>query len=175
MRKEVEGMAMRRLLPSLWGAPAVPAGQESAHPFSALQQEMNRMFDDFFQGAAVSPFPAAGGRTGMFHPSVDVREGEKEIVVQAELPGLDEQDVELLLEESSLVLKGEKKLEKEDQGKGYHYVERACGSFHRVIPLPRGLDAKKAEARFKNGVLTVTLPKLEPAKAKEKRIAIQSE
>jgi len=167
-------MAIRNLLPALWGAPAVPAGQESVHPFSALQQEMNRIFDDFFQGTAVGPFRVTGERAGAFYPSVDVKEGEKEIVVQAELPGIEEKDVELLLEESSLVLKGEKKLEKEDKGENYHSIERAYGSFQRVIPIPQGIDAKKAEARFKNGILTVTLPKLEPAKAKGKRIAIQS-
>jgi HSP20 family protein len=174
MRKEVEGMTFRRLLPSLWGERAVPADQEGAHPFSILQKEMNRVFDDFFQGTAFAPFRAAGGRTGGFHPSVDVKEGEKEIVVHAELPGMEEKDVELLLEESSLVLKGEKKFEKEDKGEGYHTIERSYGAFHRVIPLPREIDLNKAQARFKNGVLTVILPKLEKAKAKGKKIPIQS-
>lgn len=167
-------MAIRRFLPSLWGAPTVPAGQESVPPFSALQQEMNRIFDDFFQGTNLSPFPAAGGPAGAFHPSMDVKEGEKEIVIYAELPGMDEKDVELLLEESSLVLKGEKKFEKEDKGEGYHTIERSYGSFHRVISLPREIDLNKAQARFKNGVLTVTLPKLEQAKEKGKKIPIQS-
>ncbi len=167
-------MAFRRLLPSLWGERPVPAGQEGVHPFSSLQQEMNRVFDDFFQGTAFTPFPAAGGRAGGFHPSVDVKEGAKEIVVHAELPGMEEKDVELLLEESSLTLKGEKKFEKEDKGEGYHSIERSYGSFQRVIPLPREIDLNKAQARFKNGVLTVTLPKLEQAKAKGKKIPIQS-
>lgn len=167
-------MAFRRFLPSLRGERAVPAGQEGDHPFSVLQQEMNRVFDDFFQGTAFAPFPATGGRSVGFHPSVDVREGAKEIVVHAELPGMEEKDVELLLEESVLVLKGEKKFEKEDKGEGYHTIERSYGSFQRVIPLPREIDLNKAQARFKNGVLTVTLPKLEQAKAKGKKIPIQS-
>jgi HSP20 family protein len=105
---------------------------------------------------------------------VDVKEGAKEIVVQAELPGIEEKDVEILLEESALVLKGEKKFEKEDKGDGYHTIERSYGSFQRVIPLTREIDLNKVQARFKNGVLTVTLPKLEQAKAKEKKISIQS-
>lgn len=167
-------MTMRSFLPSLWGEPPVPAGQKSVHPFSSLQQEMNRMFDDFFQGTSVSPFPAAGISPAVFHPSVDVKEGEKEVVVQVELPGMEEKDVELLLEESSLVLKGEKKFEKEDKGEGYHTMERSYGAFHRRIPLPREIDLNKAKALFRNGVLTVTLPKLEQAKAKGKKIPIQS-
>ncbi|NPU83128.1 MAG: Hsp20/alpha crystallin family protein [Syntrophaceae bacterium] len=167
-------MPIRRLLPSLRGEPAVPAGKENVHPFSVLQQEMNRIFEDFFQGTALSTFPASGEHVGSFYPSVDVKEGEKEIVVHAELPGMEEKDVDLLLEESSLVLKGEKKFEKEDKGEGYHTIERSYGSFRRVIPLPREIDLNKTQARFKNGVLTVTLPKKEQAKAKGKKIPIQS-
>jgi HSP20 family protein len=174
LRKEVEDMPFRRLLPTLWGAPAEPPGRETVHPLSALRQEMNRVFEDFSQRTALSPFDAAGKSAGAFHPFVDVKEGEKDIVIQAELPGMEEKDVELLLEESSLLLKGEKKLEKEDKGEGFHYVERSFGSFQRVIPLPQRIDTAKAEARFKNGVLTVTLPKLEKAKAKGKRISIKT-
>jgi len=133
------------------------------------------MFDDFFERTSLSPLSAAGRQAGAFHPSVDVEEGDAEIVIHAEIPGVEDKDVEVLLEESSMVLKGVKKREKEEKRKGYHCVERSFGSFQRVIPLPGPVDSGKAEARFRNGVLTVVLPKLERTKARGKRIAIQSD
>ena len=95
--------------------------------------------------------------------------------MKAELPGLEEKDVEVLLDNETLTIKGEKKEEKEDKGKGYYHVECSYGSFHRVIPLPAGIDQKKVQAQFKNGVLNITLPKAEEAKAKGKKIPIKSE
>jgi len=135
---------------------------------------MNQMFDEIFRGFDLTPF-SAGRSFGAFSPSVDVREGEKEVSIKAELPGLDEKDVEVTLTDDALTIRGEKKEEKEDKGKDYWHRETSYGSFHRVIPLPEGLNQEKVDARFKNGILTVTLPRLEGAKTKEKKIAVKTE
>jgi len=132
---------------------------------------MNRLFDDFFRGADLMP---ARERLNRFVPSLDVRENDKEVTIKAELPGMDEKDVELLVTENSLTLKGEKKEEKEDKGKDYYHMERSYGSFQRVIPLPEGIDINKVEAKFKKGVLSINLPKLESARTKGKKIEIKS-
>lgn len=165
---------IKNLLPTVWRRNELPMQRAEEHPFLALHREMDRMFDDFFRRIDLSPFD--GGRSwGAFMPSVDVREDEKEVTVKAELPGMDEKDVEVSLTDSGLTIKGEKRAEKEEKGKDNWYRETSYGSFHRVIPLPEGLDREKAAARFKNGVLTVTLGRREEAKAKEKKIAIKGE
>jgi HSP20 family protein len=132
---------------------------------------MNRMFDDFSRGFDLSPFD--GGWSWGFSPPVDVREDEKEVTVKAELPGMEEKDIEVNLADNGLTIKGEKKAEKEEKGKDNWYRETSYGAFHRFIPLPEGLDKEKVDARFKNGVLTVTLRRLEEAKGK--KIAIKAE
>ncbi|HOO00352.1 MAG TPA: Hsp20/alpha crystallin family protein [Syntrophales bacterium] len=163
----------KSLLPAVFGQRGLLSGREEEHPFLSLQREMNRLFDDFFRGAGMpSLFEGEGGR---FYPSVDVRDAEGEIIVQAELPGMDDKDIEVLLTDNALTIKGEKKEEKEDKGKGYYHMERTFGAFSRTIPLPGGVDTKKAEAKFKKGVLTISLPKTEEAKAKVKKIAVKSE
>lgn len=163
----------RSLLPTVWKSTAVPESRDAGQPFYSLQKEMNRLFDDFFRGIDVSSFEEESFRK--FSPSVDIRENEKEVSIQVELPGLDEKDVEVLLTDNTLTIKGEKKEEKEDKGKNYYHVERTFGSFQRVIPLPTDLDSQKTEAKFKKGVLRITLPKLEGAKAKGKKIQIASD
>ena len=136
---------------------------------------MNRLFDDFFRGFDMAPFQAAQEPFGTFHPPVDIREDGKEIVVTAELPGLDEKDFELFLTEDTLTIRGEKREKKEEKGKGYYHAERSYGHFSRVIPLPAGVDAQAVEAKYKKGVLTVKLPKAEETRAKVKRISIKPE
>jgi HSP20 family protein len=165
----------RNLLPSLWRESDVPSRQEGNHPFFGIQRDMNRLFDDFFRGLDVTSLNAAGERLNRFVPSLDVRESDKEVHVQVELPGMDEKDVEVLLTDNSLTLKGEKKEEKENKGKDYYHLERSYGSFQRVIPLPEGIDTKKAEAKFKKGILSITLPKLEQSKGKAKKIEIKTD
>jgi len=163
----------RNILPSLWSQSDVPSRREENHPFFASQRDMNRLFDDFFRGMDVAPLNAAGERLSRFVPSLDVRENDKEVHIQVELPGMDEKDVEVLLTDNSLTVKGEKKEEKEDKGKDYYHVERSYGSFQRIIPLPEGIDTKKAEAKFKKGILSISLPKLEQPKVKVKKIEIK--
>ena len=112
---------------------------------------------------------------GKFSPAIDVREGDKELNICVELPGMDEKDVEVLVTDDILTIKGEKKEEKEDEGKDYYHIERTFGSFQRGIPLPPGIDGQKATAKFRKGVLSITLPKTERAKKTGKRVAITSE
>ncbi len=140
----------------------------TADPVQSFQKEMNRLFQDFFE---VAPF---GGRDSGIYPEIDVKETDKEIKVSAEVPGLEEKDVEVLLSSDSLTIKGEKKQEKEERGQSYYRSERRYGSFSRVIPLASDIEADKAEARFKNGVLYITIPKTEKAKADVKKIPIKT-
>ncbi len=142
-------------------------------PVLNLQRGINRMFDNFFAGFSLGPVELANEK--MFIPKVNVMEGLKEVRVTAELPGLAEKDMEVSISRGRLALKGEKRTEKEDQGKNFHYLERSSGSFYREIPLPENTDPDKAQAIFKNGVLTVTLPKLPGAKEDRKKIPIKNE
>jgi HSP20 family protein len=157
-------MNVKSLIP--WGNKSnLPASRfaEQGSPFLALHREMNRMFDDFFQDFAVP------GRLSSGWPRIEVSEAEDEIKVLAELPGLEEKDVEVVLEEGVLTLKGEKKVERN----GTLYSERYEGSFERTIPVGPDVDPDKVKASFRNGVLTVRMPKKPEAKRQAKRIAIQ--
>jgi HSP20 family protein len=146
-----------------------PATQsESLHPVLSLHREMNRLFDDVFRGFGDSrPF---AGRSGW--PSMDVEETDKEYRVTAELPGLEERDVEVLLQDGLLTVRGEKKLESENRNRTYS--ERFYGRFERQITLDRDVDDSAVAATFKNGVLTVTVPKSVRAVERSKRIPINA-
>ena len=163
-----------KMLPTLWRRSESPLRRADENPFFALHREMNRMFDDFFRESDLSSFGEGRGLE-VFSPVVDVQEDEKVVVVKAELPGMDEKDIEVSLTDDGLTIKGEKKDEKEDKGKGYWHRETRYGAFHRVIQLPEGLDMEKVDARFKNGVLTVTIERLPEAKSRAKKITIKAE
>jgi len=137
----------------------------SDHPLALFQQNMNRLFDEFFRGFDLAPF---GEEWTAFSPQVDVVETDNEIKVSAELPGLDDKDVEVSLARGMLTIHGEKKQEEEERGKNYYRAERAYGSFRRVIPVPDEVDIDKAEAVFQKGGLTITLPKTGNARARKK-------
>ena len=116
-------------------------------------KEMSRVFEDFSKGFAPEPF---GKRTdAAFKPKVNISESEKEIVVSAELPGMDDKDIDVSLSKNELTIQGEKKEEK----KSYTRMESSYGSFKRTLLLPCKVEDDKVEAQFKNGVLTITLPK----------------
>ncbi|HZS82116.1 MAG TPA: Hsp20/alpha crystallin family protein [Stellaceae bacterium] len=161
-------MDVKSLIP--WGrnrnAPALRYAEE-ASPFLALHREMNRLFDDFFRGWDL-PVPSRFGWSAGW-PSVEVSETEKEFKVVAELPGLEEKDVDVTLHDGVLTLKGEKKSE----SNGSVYSERWQGSFQRSIQLGPEVDPDKVAASFKNGVLTVTLAKRPEAQSQVKRIPIK--
>ena len=145
----------------------VPVRREE-NPVGMLQREMNRLFEGFWRGFALPiPFEEAWGS---FTPRVDIEETETEVCVTAELPGLDEKDLDVHLTDDTLVLKGEKREEHEDRTNGWH--ERSYGRFERSIPLPCEVDADHVSAQFKNGVLTVRLPKSAQARERSKRIQI---
>jgi len=145
------------------------------HPFSLFREQFNRLFDDFFFGRELAPLRMTDPWYGAFQPHIDVKESDTEITVSAELPGMDEKDIEVLLSGDALTIKGEKKEEKEDKNKHYYRMERRYGSFQRTIPLPVEIDAKKADASFKKGILHVTLPKTARAKEAVKKITVKSE
>jgi HSP20 family protein len=139
---------------------------DSLHPVMSLHREMNRLFDDVFRGFDDSrPFAGRGG-----WPNVDVEETDKEYRVTAELPGLEERDVEVLLQDGLLTVRGEKKLESENRDRTY--TERFYGRFERQIALDRDIDDGAVNATFKNGILTVTIPKSARAVERSKRIPI---
>ena len=137
-------------------------------PLFDLQRDMNRVFDDFFRGFDL---PQVFGRQSW--PQIDVAETDTEYKVTAELPGMEEKDVELTLRDNVLTLSGEKRDELEEKNEGRYYAERFVGRFSRTVPLPVEVDADKVAAAFKNGVLTVVLPKSQQARETTKRIPIQ--
>ena len=107
-------------------------------------------------------------------PAVDILETEEALIVKADLPEVDEKDIDIRIENGTLALKGERKFEKDETGKGgYHRIERAYGVFARYFSLPETVEADKVVAEFKNGVLTVTLPKKEAAKPRTVKVAAQ--
>ncbi len=155
----------------------LPVGRgKHEHSLFSPQREMNRLFDSFFHGFELAPFrefqtvPLA-----RFTPRVNVSETEKEVLVSAELPGMNEKDIGVELEDGALTIRGEKKEEHEEKGKNWHRIEQSYGSFHRVVPLPARADAGKAKANFKKGVLNVTLPKLPEEQNSKKSIEITTE
>lgn len=139
-------------------------------PFSALQTEMMRFFDDLRRGVEA---PAGMGvAPGIAAPQIDVQEDSDNLYVQAELPGLKENDVELTFNDGVLRIAGEKHSEQEQGDRQVHLTERAYGRFERQIPLNRAIDEEQIQAEFRNGVLTVTLPKAEEAQ-QGRRIEVQ--
>ena len=164
-------MNVRDLIPWRRGAGSNPpptAFRDSDNPFLSLHREVNRLFDDFFRGFDMPPV----GRFGSWGswPTVEVSETDKEVRVTAEVPGLDEKDVEVLLQDGVLTLRGER--QSESQSSDRYFTERFYGQFERRIPLDVEVEEDKVGAAFKNGVLTVTLPKSARAQSKTRRIPI---
>jgi HSP20 family protein len=165
-------MAMRDLMRR--GHRDVPARQAES-PFMALQEEMNRLFDRFWHGVPAEVTEGAWPWTaGAFAPRVDVSETDNDIRVTAELPGMDDKDLEVTITRDSLTIRGEKKAESETKKEGYFHAERHFGSFQRTIPLPREVVTDKAEATFKKGVLTVVLPKTEQVKTETRKVPVKA-
>ena len=160
-------MRVRNLLPEIAGKTRTDVD----HPFYSLQREMNSLFDNFFRGFDLAP---RGLAVGVFSPSIDVKENDKEFMIKAELPGVEEKDIDVTVTSDSVTIKGEKKEEKEDKDKNYYYMERSYGSFSRVIPLEGAIEAEKAEAKFKNGILDIKIPKNQSAKAKGTKVPIKA-
>ena len=165
-------MAIRDLLPVSWSRRRIPVRRESSeNPFYTLQREINRLFDTFFGEFTPAPLEES---FGTFYPRVDVKETNKEIKVIAELPGLDEKDIDITLQDDVLLLRGEKREEKHEEGEYFYHLERSYGSFYREIPLPTEVDTDRVEATFKKGVLTIRLPKKAEAERRAKKIPVKT-
>jgi len=165
-------MQIKDLIP--WGrkedAPESKSTDEN--PVTALQRDMNRVFENFWgrfgHGMGGPDWPLEGGEA-----KSDVVETEEAIEVSVELPGMEMKDIEVTVADDMLTVKGEKKVERQEEKRGYYLSERSYGSVYRAIPLPPGVDGDKAGAAFRNGVLTVRAPRTPEAQARVKRIEVR--
>ena len=126
-----------------------------------FQDSLNRLFSD---SSAARPWA----------PSVDIFETDNELVLKADVPGIDRKDIDIQLENGTLTLKGERKFEREENNKGFHRLERSYGSFTRYFTVPETVDTENVRAEYQNGVLTVTLPKKEVAKPKAIKVQVNN-
>ena len=141
-------------------------------PFKDLltfQFGLNRFFEDSFRGVRESNGSLAAAA---WSPAVDIYETANELVLKAELPGIDQKTIDVQVENNTLALRGERKLEKETKEENYHRVERSYGSFYRSFSLPSTVDQEKIRAEYNEGVLTLTLPKREETKPKQIKVAV---
>jgi HSP20 family protein len=156
------------------------ATAQAWQPIDTLRKEIDRLFDNFGHGFWRSPFRAITDFEPLWSSklassfAVDVAESDKAYEITAELPGMDEKDIDVKLVDGGLTIKGEKKDEKEEKRKDYYVSERRYGSFERYFRLPDGVDTDKIEANFKKGVLTVTLPKKAEAQKPAKKIDVKA-
>ena len=148
------------------GAPDAKSSEDT--PIATLQREMNHVFENFWNrvGHFAEPFGSGEAKS-------DVVETDKAIEVAIELPGMEMKDIEVTVNDDMLTVKGEKKIERKEEKKGYYLSERSYSAIYRTIPLPPGVDGEKAQAFFKNGVLTIKLPQSPEAQAKVRKIAIK--
>jgi HSP20 family protein len=161
-----------------------PVASDLWRPLEKLRQQVDHLFDEFNRGSGLSPFSR-----GLFDvepfwrrelighglPAVDITEKDKSFEITAELPGMDQKNIELKLSNGNLIIKGEKKEDKEEKRKGYYLSERHYGSFERVFNLPKGVDAEKIEASFSKGVLSISLPKKPEAMKADKVVPIKTD
>lgn len=164
-------MAEKSMLPARRYRPSFLAGNGEFEPFRSLHREMDRLFDQFSQDFH---WPLIGGESGLSMPVVDVAETDDGLTVTAELPGMEEKDIDVDLTNNVLTVKGEKKAEKEEKKADYHIRERSYGAFSRSVPVPFDVDADKVKASFAKGVLTISLPRPPEAKRKTKKIAVKA-
>ena len=146
--------------------PEPKAGDQN--PIATRQRDMNRLFEGFWNRVGDLDWPWGSGEARS-----DVVETDNAVEVSIELPGMEMKDIEVSVSDDMLTVKGEKKIERQDEKKGYYLSERSYGAIYRTIPLPPGVDGEKAEASFKDGVLTIRLPQTPEAQAKVKRIEVK--
>lgn len=142
------------------------------NPLVALQREMNQVFENFMNrfGKGLGQLDWPWGNS---EANSDVVQTDGAVEVSIELPGMDMKDIEVTVTDDMLTVKGEKKIERQEEKKGYYLSERSYGAIYRTIPLPPGVDGEKAEATFKNGVLTIRLPQTPEAQARVKHIEVK--
>jgi HSP20 family protein len=163
-------MALEKLLPWKKRESSL-ARREEKDPFAMMRREMNRLFENFQRDFDLAPFAETEGD---WAPAVNVAQTDKDITVTAELPGLDEKDIDISLSKDLLTLKGHKEETSEEKKKDYYYAERTYGAFERVIQLPCEVESDKVEAKFNKGVLTIALPKSKKALTEVKKIAVKA-
>jgi len=137
--------------------------------FERMRKEMDRLWDSFMEGG----LRRRTEEGGEWLPSLDVAETKNEVVVKAEVPGMDPKDIDISLSDGVLTIKGEKRQEKEEKEADYHLVERSYGSFIRSVQLPKEVKSDKISASYKDGILKISLPKSEEAKKKEIKIKVE--
>lgn len=163
---------------------SVATTENQRHPLMSLRREIDRLFDDFFS-TGWSPFPLGRRlldqrllREPSFEmnlPAVDIHESGQQFMITAELPGIDDKDIEVTVSDESITIKGEKKHEKDESGEGYQLSERSYGAFERTFGIPAGVDADRIAAEFAKGVLKLTLPKTPEAQQKQpKKIEVKA-
>ena len=140
---------------------------------SNLHREVDRLFEDLWNNGGGSSLLAPWSETAL-SPLVDETEDEKAYHVEVELPGMDQEDVDVSYSDGLLTISGEKKEEKEEKKKDYYRKERSFGAFRRILPIPGAVDESKIQASFKKGVLSVELPKTKEAQKKVKKISVKS-
>lgn len=148
------------------------------NPLVDLHKEVDRLFDDFMGDfrpwrSGIRLWDDSGSE---LVPQIDISETDKEIQVTADLPGMDEKDIEVMLSDGILTIQGERKAEKEekDEKKSFHRVERSYGLYRRAIPLPADVEEDKVKANFAKGVLTIKMPKSATAKSRVKKISVKA-
>jgi len=145
---------------------------DNYNPLQNLQRDINRVFEDFWTRFDRSA-PANAGFLSLADPRADVFESDEAVEVSVELPGMTEKEIDVSLSDDAVTIRGEKKAERQDRKSGHYLAERSYGSFYRRIPLPPGIDTEKAEAKFRNGVLTLYLPKTEAAREKVRKVEVK--
>ncbi|MBW1697947.1 MAG: Hsp20 family protein [Deltaproteobacteria bacterium] len=175
-RRQREHLPVRRVVKS---KEYYPEGAD--FPFAEFRRELNRLVDDFFRRFEFPPdmqrgywFPSRGV-AGTLWPQVDVCETGDNVLIRAELPGIDKDDIEVSIYRDRIVIRGEKKSEEERTGYGFHHIERYHGAFYRSLSLPWEVDSERADATFKDGVLTVSMPKSAEAIKRTKKISVVSD
>ena len=161
-------MQIKDLIPWVRKDGAPDAKSSEDNPIATLQREMNHVFENFWNRVGQIEWPWGSGEA-----KSDMVETDKAIEVSIELPGMEMKDIEVTVNDDMLTVKGEKKIERQEEKKGYYLSERSYGAIYRTIPLPPGVDGEKAEASFKNGVLTIKLPQTPEAQAKVRKIAVK--
>ena len=144
---------------------------EPFREFATLQDRINRAFRDSYSGAAQDDALT----TSSFAPAVDVYEDEHQVALKIEVPGIDEKDIDVRVENNTLTVHGERKIESEEKEENYRRVERQYGSFTRSFTLPQTVDTENVSATYERGVLKVTLPKKAEAKPKQIKVQVGSE
>lgn len=173
-------MELRRLTPFNWfrnegRGGSTPAARGSGNGSLAnLHEQIDDLFDQAFRGYGFpSLFENQLGNQEFFKPSLDIKEGPKAYTITVEMPGVDKKDVDVEVEGNALIIRGEKRQEDKKDEEQYHYVERSYGSFQRMLAIPEDADAAGVDASFRDGVLTVTLPRKKEAASNSKKVEVK--